>query len=174
MKKNCILFIILLFSLSGYSQTLVSGTFTLPEEEKYLGVSWNCSETVFENKYNETEWENLMGKEEWQQAKKEALVQIVMEMSTKMEKSRITLVKEGSDFQPGYTMYICPVKLNRKGDNKSFYVIINNATGEEVGRLRLGGDGGHFGSLANLLWDGYEEAARKMGKYITSHNKTKR
>ena len=171
--KNLLFFVFILVSLPGYTQSTVSGSFELPKEEKYLAVDWDCSETLFEKKHNEKEWEALLGKEEWQKAKSEALSDILVEMNNKMGKARITVVKAESELKGNYTMYIAPIKLNRKGDNNSFYILKRNSDGAEVGRVKLSGDGGSFGSLANLLWDGYEEAARKMGRYLTHHNKLK-
>lgn len=114
-----------------------------------------------------------MGAEEWAKAKSEALSDILQEMNGKMRKARLTVIKPGSELKSNYTMYIVPITLNRKGDNKSYYILKRNSDGEEIGRVKLGGDGGSFGSMANLLWDGYEEAARKMGKYLQTHNKLK-
>ena len=171
--KNVLFIVFMLVSIPSYSQKTVSGSFELPKEEKYLAVDWDCSQTLFEKKHNEAEWEALIGKEEWTKAKTEALGDILVEMNNKMRKSRITVVKKGSELKYNYTMYIAPIKLNRKGDNTSFYILRRYSDGVEVGRVKLGGDGGSMGSLANLIWDGYEEASRKMGRYLTSHNKLK-
>ena len=172
MKK--VLFVVfMLVSIPSFSQKTVSGSFELPKEEKYLAVDWDCSQTLFEKKHNEKEWESLIGKEEWAKAKSEALRDIVVEMNSKMKNSRITVVKRDNELSCNYTMYIAPIKLNRKGDNTSFYILRRNSDGVEVGRVKLGGDGGSIGSLANLIWDGYEEASRKMGRYLTSKNRLK-
>ena len=171
--KNLFLFVFMLAAIPSYSQKTLSGSFELPAEEKYLTVDWDCSQTLFEKKHNEKEWEALIGKEEWDKAKSEALTDILVEMNKKMTKARITVVKPGSELKSNYTMYIAPIKLNRKGDNISFYILRRNSDGAEVGRVKLSGDGGSMGSLANLLWDGYEEASRKMGCYLTRNNKFK-
>lgn len=171
--KKVLLFVFMLISIPGYSQKTISGNFQLPEEEKYLAVDWDCSQTLFEKKHNEKEWESLIGKEEWEKAKSESLSDILVEMNNKMRKARITVVKPTNELKANYTMYIAPIKLNRKGDNTSFYILKRNSDGVEVGRVKLSGDGGSFGSLANLLWDGYEEESRKMGSYLTRNNKSK-
>lgn len=171
--KNLLLFVFMLVSLPSYSQKTISGSFELPKGEKYLAVEWDCSKTLFEKKHSEKEWEALIGKEEWTQAKSEALSDMLVEMNNKMRKCRITVVKSGNELKCNYTMYIAPIKLNRKGDNTSFYILRRNSDGAEVGRVKLGGDGGSMGSLANLIWDGYEEASRKMGRYLTNKNPMK-
>lgn len=169
--KNLLLFVLMFVSLPGYSQKTISGSFQLPAEEKYLAVDWDCSHTLFEKKHNEKEWEALIGQEEWEKAKSEALTDILVEMNNKMRNARITVVKAGSDLKANYTMYIALINLSRKGDNTSYYILRRNTDGTEVGRIRVKGDGGSIGSLGNLLWDGYEEAARKIGKFFTRNNK---
>lgn len=161
-------------SASVYSQSQITGSFTLPETEKYLALDWDFSETVFDRKHNEKEWAALNGEKEWEEAKSEALGLILREMSGKMEKSRITVIKAESSLPYSYILYICPVKYNKKGDNVSFYVLKENATGKEIARCKIKGDGGHHGSLANLLGDGFEEAARDMGGYLRIKNKLKK
>ena len=94
------------------------------------------------------------GKEYWEKAKLEVLSLIVREMNSKMEKSRITVISPESDRRTAYTLYICPIKYSKKGDNVSIYRLKETSSGEEIGSCKLSGDGGSFGSVANLLGDG--------------------
>ena len=149
----------------------MEGTFTLPENEKYLCIDWDFSETVFEKKFDEKEWQSMIGKEEWENAKKEALSQIILHINTKMKKSRIIAVKSKSDLKSNYTLYIAPISLDKKGNNKSKYILKNSVTDEVVGEMIAKGDGGHWGDLANLLWDGYEEMSEKIAKKLVRDNK---
>ena len=155
------------------AQKLITGTFALPSSERYLAVAWDFSEAVIEKKYSEKEWENINGREAWANAKAEALGYIINEINGKMKKSRLICISTDSDIKPTYTLYIHPLTLNRKGDNKSLYILKETASGREVGRAKRSGDGGHFGSLANLLFDGYEEAARDIGGFLAKKNKLK-
>ncbi len=172
--KKFILFAMMLMALPCYSQKLLSGSFTLPAQEKYLIVDWDFSKTIFEKKYAEKEWIAMHGQKEWEEATSEALTLILKKMNDKMERTRIIAIKKGSDLKAAYTLFISPISLDRKGNNKSLYILKMNSTGEEIGKCQLKGDGGHWGSLANLLGDGYEEAAGKMGKFIVKHNKMKK
>ena len=174
--KRRLLLLMLVFSMSIScinAQKLISGTFTLPASEKYLAVAWDFSEAVIEKKYDEKEWEMINGKEVWASAKAEALGNIIVQMNEKMKKSRLICISLNSEIKPAYTLYIHPLTLNRKGDNKSLYILKETETGQEIGRAKRSGDGGSFGDLANLLLDGYEEAARAIGSYLTSKNKLK-
>lgn len=174
MKKNILLLVLLLVSASVYSQSQIEGSFTLPETEKYLALDWDFSETIFDRKHNEKEWAALNGEKEWAAAKSEALGLVLQEMNGKMQKSRITVIKTESGLPYSYILYICPVKYNKKGDNVSFYILKEKATGKEIARCKIKGDGGHYGTLANLLGDGFEEAARDMGGYLRIKNKKKK
>lgn len=155
----------------GFSQTLVSGSFSLPKSEKFITLEWDFSEALIEQKYNESEWEALNGKKEWSEAKTETLDLIKREMNSNMVKSRLTVVTKESGLNYSYSLYICPQKLFKNGNNLTLYVLKDNGSGMEVGRCIIKGKGGKFGSLSNLMGDGYEEAARKMGKYLRSQNK---
>ena len=155
----------------------VYGTFTLPETEKYLTLKFDCSKTLFEKKYNEADWALLNGADEWEKAKAEALERIVEMMNEKMTNTRIIMVLESmgnANFVSNYTMYITPISLDKKGRNKSAFVIKNNETGELLGYNMVDGRGGHFGSLGNLLGDGYEDCAPRVAKVIAKHNKNKK
>ena len=171
MNKLVLLFLLMLMQVTaGYAQK-VSGTFTLPENERFISVSWDWSDAVIDKYLNEKDWASVNGEKKWETAKLEAMQLIVREMNSKMDKSRITVISPESERKTAYTLYICPIKYSKKGDNQSFYVLKNNSTGEEIGRCRLNGDGGRIGTVANLLGDGYEEAARKMGTILVKYKK---
>lgn len=178
MKKLLILILFLIeASVSCFSQT-VNGDFTIPLTDKYVVLKFDCSKTVFENKYNETDWGLIVGVEEWAKAKKEALARIVGMMNEKMKKTRIIMVVEDpsstiSTTKSNYTLYIMPFTLNRKGKNKSNFILKENSTGNVLGFTSVKGGGGHFGSLANLLGDGYEDSAPDVAKLIEKYNKNK-
>lgn len=172
--KRLFLFVFLFVSITGYAQKLLSGSFVLPESEKYIEVDWDCSKTVFDKKYNETEWKSIIGEKDWNNAKSEALAFILNKMNDEMKKSRLIAVKSGENLQSSYVLYISPLTLDKKGNNVTLYILKEKKTGAELGRLRKKGDGGHWGTLANLLGDGYEEAASDIGGYIKKHNKVKK
>ena len=166
-----LLFLFLILSLTGQSQTLVSGSFSLPKSEKFLTVEWDFSEAVIEQKYNEAEWKALNGEDKWTEAKDETLTLIMREMNKNLSNSRLTIVTKESGLSFSYTIYVCPQKLFKNGNNLSLYILKEISSGKEIGRCVIKGKGGKFGSLSNLLGDGYEEAARKMGKYLRSQKK---
>lgn len=171
--KNLFIFVFIFATSNCFAQKVISGSFALPESETYLYVDWDFSETLFEKKYNEKEWE-AMNAGEWTKAKSEALGFILNEMNEILKKSRIIVIQKGSDLKAEYTLYISAIKLDRKGNNKSFFILKKNDSGEEIGKAQIKGDGGHWGSLGNLLGDGYEEAARKMGSLLKKNNKLKK
>ena len=185
MKKLIFLFFALISSLSiwGQNGTLIldyNGNFTLPDNEKYVKLEFDCSKTVFEKKYNEEDWALLNGKEQWEEAKQEALERIVMMMNEKMTKTRIIFVIDKMtasgdvNITSNYTLYIAPTKLNKKGKNNSDFILKCDKTGEVLGTIETYGSGAHFGSLGNMLGDGYEASGPAVAKFIRKHNKIKR
>ena len=172
MKKLFVMALLGLFSLTSYAQKVLSGSFELPANEKYLALDWDCSQTLFEKKFTEKEWKSMKGAD-WDEAKKEVLEEIIRDMNTKMSKTRVVAVLPGSELQGAYTLYICPHTLDSKGNNKTTY-ILKDAQGNEIGRTEFKGSGGHWGSFANLMGDGYEDAGEKLASLITKYNKTKK
>lgn len=172
MKKLFFIYSFLLLSAVSFSQK-VTGTFTLPEGEKFISIDWDWSDAVIDKKYNEADWIVVNGKEYWEKAKLEVLSLLVREMNSKMEKARITVISPENEKKTKYTLFICPIKYSKKGDNVSIYRLKETSSGEEIGSCKLSGDGGSFGSVANLLGDGYEEAARKMGTILKRYNRIK-
>lgn len=170
MKKLLFISSFLLISAVSYSQK-VTGTFTLPQSEKFVSLAWDWSNTLIDKRLNEKDWASINGEDYWEKAKLEVLNLISREMNEKMEKSRISVFSPESKRETAYTLYICPIAYSKKGDNKSNYILKETKTGKEIGRCTIKGDGGSIGSVANLLGDGYEEAARKMGKILKSYNK---
>ena len=160
------------FSLSSYAQKVLSGSFELPADEKYLTLDWDCSHTIFEKKYTEKEWHAIKG-DDWPNAKKQVIEGIVRDMNKKMRKSRIIAVLPGSELQGAYTLYICPKKLDSKGNNKSVY-ILRDAQGTEIGKAEFSGNGGQWGTYANLMGDGYKNAGSKLGSLIIKYNNIKK
>ena len=146
------------------AQTVISGSFDCLTTEKAVCIKWDFSNTLFEKKYSEQEWAELKGAEEWDKAKKEAMDVIIENVNDMLKKEQVYVVKNSD--RANYVITIFPKTLDRKGNNKSEYVLTNIKDGSEEGRILIKGDGGHWGDLGNLLGDGYEEAARKLGKYI--------
>ena len=183
MKKLLLFLFVCLSSQLVYSQGIdfyslkTNGTLALPESEKFLAVNFDFSKALIDEKLNEAEWAALNGEDKWEEAKQEALDRIVKLMNDKMSKSRITFVQErltkteNSIFKTNYTLYIIPYTYSKKGNNKSLFVIKNNKTGEELGSVAAIGYGGSFGSLGNLLGDGYENSGPTVAKKIAKKNK---
>lgn len=91
-------------------------------------------------------------------------------MNDHMGKTRIIAVLPGSELHGNYTLYICPEKLDSKGNNKTIY-ILKDAKSTELGKAVFTGDGGHWGTFANLMGDGYENAGKKLASLIKKYNK---
>lgn len=172
MKKLLVIVIAVMISTVCYSQK-VTGTFTIPESEKFISLAWDWSEAVIDKKLSEKDWAAINGEEYWEKAKMEALILIAREMNEKMTKSRVSILSPESDRETAYRLFISPIWYTKKGNNESIYILKDISTGNEIGRCRLKGDGGSIGSVANLLGDGYEEAARKMGSMLKKFNKIK-
>lgn len=167
MKKTLLITFMALATLNSYAQKVIDGTFALLKDEKFVTVAWDFSKTVFEKKFNEKEWADIHTPAEWEEAKKEAMEKILEEANGKLENATVYLVDATTyKEKTNYTIIITPKTLDKKGNNLSNYVLRKNANSEEVAVIEIKGDGGHFGSLSNLLGDGYEEAARKLGKHI--------
>lgn len=184
MKKLFVIIFVCLSPLVMSAQSLNSikpgGSWSLPDQEKYLLLKFDFSETVFEKKYNETDWAILKGKEAWEEAKQEALDRIVNMMNAAMTKTRVIIVQEkmlsseSPSVIPNYTLYIAPQTYYSKGKNKSLFVLKNNKSGEIIGSVKTEGIGGHFGSLGNLLGDAFEHSGPQVAKLIAKNNKLKK
>ena len=167
--RKIIILLFLQFPVSGFAQKLVSGDFRLPANEKYVTLGWDCSETLFDKKFDETEWKAVKG-DDWPMAKKQVIESIVKDINDNLKRSRVVAVLPGSELKVSYTIFICPIKLDSKGNNKSYYVL-RDANGKEMGRVIFNGDGGHWGTFANLLGDGYEKAGKKLASILKKYNK---
>lgn len=186
-KKYSILFVVLLTSLSLWGQKThywisgspytLKGTYKLPESEKYVLLDFDFSETLFEKRISVADWAILNGEEEWEKAKQEALEIIVEVMNKEMTQTRIifvlnTMNKTGTKkIDSNYTLFIKPIELNKKGKNKSEFVLKDTSTGEILGSVVASGPGVHFGSLGNMLGEGYERNAPVIAKIIQKENK---
>ena len=102
MKKLFFICSFLLLSAVSFSQK-VTGTFTLPESEKFISIDWDWSDAVIDKKYNEADWIVVNGKEYWEKAKLEVLSLLVREMNSKMEKARITVISPENEKKTKYT-----------------------------------------------------------------------
>jgi len=85
-----------------------------------------------------------------------------------------TMGDSNNSVKSNYTMYIAPISLDRKGKNESLFILVNNETGENYGATKMRGFGGHFGSLGNLLGQGYKKAAPAVALEFAKQNKNKK
>ena len=173
MKKKILLSLFMLVSIACFSQK-VTGTFSLPESEKFLDLKWDWSKAVIDKKLNEKEWATVVGEKTWEEAKQEALLLIAREMNEKLANSRIMIVSPENDTKTAYTLYITPLSYKKKGDNVSQYILVDNKKGEQMGMCETYGTGGKIGSVGNLLGDGYEEAARRIAGVLRKYNKVRK
>lgn len=172
MKKLLVLALCFM-SLSSYAQKAKSGSFELPANEKYITFDWDCSETLFEKRYDEREWRAIKG-EDWDIAKNQVVEMLVKDVNASLGKSRIVAVLPNSDIKASYIIYICPQKLDSKGNNETIYVL-KDSQGRELGRTEFFiGDGGRWGSFTNLIGDGYEDSGKELAKVIKKYNKAKK
>ena len=72
MKRLLFLVITVMIFVDCYSQK-VTGTFTIPESEKFISLEWDWSEAVIDKKLSENDWAAINGEEYWEKAKMEAL-----------------------------------------------------------------------------------------------------
>ena len=172
MKKIILFSMFMLLSMASYSQK-VTGTFSLPESEKFLDLKWDWSKAVIDKKLTEQEWATVVGEKTWEEAKQEALHLIAREMNEKLVNSRIMIVSPENDTKTAYTLYITPLEYEKKGNNESRYILVDNKTGEQIGMCETYGTGGKIGSVGNLLGDGYEEAARRIAGVLRKYNKVR-
>lgn len=173
MKKKILISLFLLVSIAGYSQK-VTGTFSLPESEKFLDLKWDWSKAIIDKKLTEKEWATVVGEKTWEEAKHEALLLIAREMNGKLANSRIMIVSPENDTKTACTLYITPLEYGKKGTNVSQYRLVDNKTGEQIGMCETYGTGGKIGSIGNLLGDGYEEAARRIAGVLRKYNKVRK
>ena len=165
MGKIVLVMLLSLMTTSSSAQKVISGSFSALSSEKAVSVKWDFGSTVFEKKYNEREWESINGEAEWNKAKNEAMSLILKCINEELKKAHVYVVGENLSNECKYTILVSPINLDRKSNNKSnYYLVDKNNT--EIACVQIKGDGGHWGSLGNLLGDGYEEAAKKLGKLI--------
>lgn len=165
MSRKYLSLLLALFSVNCFAQKVVSGSFSALSSEKAVSVRWDFGSTVFEKKFNEREWESLNGETEWRKAKNEAMAVILKCINEELKKNHVYVVGENLSNECKYTIIVSPISLDRKGNNNSNYYLVDN-NNVEVACVQIKGDGGHWGSLGNLMGDGYEEAAKKLGKLI--------
>lgn len=173
MKKKILLSLFMLVSMACYSQK-VTGTFSLPESEKFLNIKWDWSKAVINKKLNEQEWATVVGEKTWEEAKYEVLLLIAREMNEKLANSRIMIVSPENDTKTACTLYITPLKYEKKGRNDTQYILVDNETGDQIGQCEDSGDGGKIGSVGNLLGDGYKKAAQRVAGVLRKYNKVKK
>lgn len=146
----------------------ISSSFEILKDESVVDIMFSFKETVFEKKFNEEQWIEIHGEDEWNKAKEEAMQIIVSNVNEKLRKQALFVKKHNPQKNCHYTIIVAPIKLDRNGNNVSYYYLRDNTSNTIIARKKINGDGGRFGDLANLLGDGYEEAARSLGRSIKS------
>ncbi len=89
--------------------------------------------------------------------------EVVEEANDKLEKSRVVITqKEGCK----YTLCIRPLAIDKKGNNRIEFLVIETDSQKIVSTFVIEGKGGHFGSMANLWGDGFGDAGEQLGDVL--------
>lgn len=65
-----------------------------------------------------------------------------------------------------YTLLVCPVIIERNGTNRNVCSILDE-NGKVLVKFLATGSGGSFGSMSNLIGDGYERSGKKIGSAVS-------
>ena len=170
-SRSLLIFFFLILAQSVAAQK-IDGSFKLPEEVKYIRLDWDCSKTVFEGRMTEQEWIGTKG-QEWVEAKREVLQKVLDITNEKLTKTRFIVLLPESELKSSYTIFICPLTLDKYGKNTT-EIILKNEEGVSMGSVQYNDCGGRVGTLANLLGGGFEDAATSIASVLKKHNYPKK
>lgn len=171
MKRLLLFASLLMTMMSASAQKLIDGSLDRLVDARYVLVTWDFSETKFENSFMDEEtwiYKSNSSLKEWDQdTKPEVLEAFISKANRELSQSPITLTDEDMSHTTRFVMVIAPQRLHRNGNNQTLYLFRDmERNGEIFAVVKLSTMGGRIGTLTNLLSDGYKEAGELMGSYL--------
>lgn len=170
--KKIILLVISLFGLMGTinAQYLTSDSFGFLKNERNLALTFDFSETEIEGM---TTKEFLAAKYKDRERGEKWLALAQKEISAKFVCSfNETFIKKGIPLQSrkfesaNYQAIIKAKSFTNKGNMTAVILFTKIDSQDILAKINLSAKGGQFGTLANLMGDGFRNAGKKLAKLI--------
>ena len=177
MKKLLLsIFLILgLFSISN-AQEILEGSFEFTKDLKSLNIVIDYTDVIIDGKNEESflllkTYEEDEG-EEWRNYWNNKVKKLFMYKfcSAILEDTYLqsTGILIGNYPDAPYTATFVLKKVDSDGELYGKVVFTDNVSKKMVAIIRLNGDGGHWGSIENLMGDAFEKAGKRFGRFLSN------
>ncbi len=168
--KVLLLMAAMIVTLSANAQKILQGSKPSLKGEAKINLKLDLTDTRIDNKsiadwleYRQAEQPDYNAKDELEkELKPEIQEKIVKELNDKLGKKGAFVTINGS---AKYTLLVCPVSIKKNGKNTNECSILDE-NGNVLVKFLASGSGGTFGSMANLIGDGYENSGSKMASFV--------
>jgi len=175
MKTFFLTIIMVAASFSANAQQIISGSFSALRDVKAINVEVDWSVVSIAG-MTVPDWINLRQAEqmeydaqkEYETELKPAANEFVKTANERLMKQNCYLTKDASK---EFTLVIRPRNIDRKGYQTLDCAIVKTAGSEPVVAFTIEGNGGRFGSMANLWGDGFKSSGKKFAKLFLSKRK---
>ncbi len=170
MKKALFLLAAMLITLSAEARAkLVYGSASLNGETK-INLRFDYSNTKIDNRqiaewleYRQAEQPGYDAVNELEKGIKPTLQGMVAKaINSKLKKKGAFVTTNGS---ANYTVLVCPITISKKGSNTNTCYILNK-DGDVLMEFTVKGRGGRWGSMSNLVGDGYADSGKDIASLV--------
>ncbi len=171
MKKALFLLAAVLITLSaGASSKVLSGTAPSLQGVTKINLKFDYSNLLIEKKaiadwleYRQATQPNYDAEEELEkQIKPNLQEKIIDALNSKLEKQKAFVTTNGS---ADYTIVVRPLTINKNGTNTNTCCILDK-DGNVLVEFSAMGKGGKWGSLSNLVGDGYKNSGKEIASFV--------
>lgn len=170
MKKALFLLTAVLISLSANAVEIIDGSIPSLLGETKINLKLDYSGVMIDNKtvdewleYRQADQPIYDAKEELEKGIKVAVQEkIVKAINNKLREKRVYVTTNGS---ARYTILVCPLSISQKGKNSNF-CFIQDEKGNVLVSFTVNGKGGKWGSMVNLVGDGYGESGNDIASLV--------
>lgn len=170
--KKIILLVMSLFGLMGTvnAQDLINGSLGFLNNERNLALTFDFSETEIEGMttkdFLSAKYKDIERGEKWLAlAQKEILAKFVCSFNETLIKKGIPLQCRKSE-SANYQAIIKAKSFTNKGNMTAVILLTKVGSEDVLTKINLSAKGGQFGTLANLMGDGFRNAGKKLAKLI--------
>lgn len=169
--KRLLFIIMLLVALVGaQAQIVTKGDMPSLVGERKIGVVFDYSQMTINSlsvadwlDYRQTEQPAYNAEKELQNELKPSLQEaFVTAVNKKLARFSVFLVNGKN---ANYTLTVYPLNVRKNGNNMTECVMTDKA-GNHVVTFTVEGNGGTFGTMANLWGDGYKSVGKKVGNLL--------
>lgn len=177
MKKLFLLFVIALFVGNINAQKLIEGTVSVLKDKKNLNMEVDFSKAKFWNRMTIDDFLYMKTEEEdegeaWKDYWNKDCVKSFIKKFSKSANENLF----GENFRIGtypdskYTAVFFVSSVDEDGEISGIIVIKEQYTNKTVAVIsKIHGEGGHYGSIENLIGDGMERAGKQFGRFLTKN-----